>query len=234
MALPKLAIPEYECELPVSNIKVKYRPFLVKEEKLLYLAMESQKEKEMVNAVKTIIKNCTDLKVNLNKIPTFEIEYLFLRIRAKAVGEISEFTVTCPDDEKTTVDVKLPLEQIEIQQDENHSKEIKLDDKVGIVMQYPSLDLFVDQNLREDPNIEDMFKLAAQCIEKVYDEEEVYDKFTLKEALDFIGELNSEQFQKIQDFFDTIPKLRHELTVTNPKTNVESTIPLEGLAAFFG
>lgn len=234
MALPKLAIPEYECELPVSNLKVKYRPFLVKEEKLLYLAMESQKEKEMVNAVKTIIKNCTDLKVNLNKIPTFEIEYLFLRIRAKAVGEISEFTVTCPDDEKTTVDVKLPLEQIEIQQDENHSKEIKLDDKVGIVMQYPSLDLFVDQNLREDPNIEDMFKLAAQCIEKVYDEEEVYDKFTLKEALDFIGELNSEQFQKIQDFFDTIPKLRHELTVTNPKTNVESTIPLEGLAAFFG
>tara|TARA_B100000287_G_scaffold119114_1_gene111089 strand:+ start:18251 stop:18955 length:705 start_codon:yes stop_codon:yes gene_type:complete len=234
MALPKLAIPEYECELPVSNLKVKYRPFLVKEEKLLYLAMESQKEKEMVNAVKTIIKNCTDLKVNLNKIPTFEIEYLFLRIRAKAVGEISEFTVTCPDDEKTTVDVKLPLESIEIQQDENHSKEIKLDDKVGIVMQYPSLDLFVDQNLREDPNIEDMFKLAAQCIEKVYDEEEVYDKFTLKEALDFIGELNSEQFQKIQDFFDTIPKLRHELTVTNPKTNVESTIPLEGLAAFFG
>ena len=194
----------------------------------------SQKEKEMVNAVKTIIKNCTDLKVNLNKIPTFEIEYLFLRIRAKAVGEISEFTVTCPDDEKTTVDVKLPLESIEIQQDENHSKEIKLDDKVGIVMQYPSLDLFVDQNLREDPNIEDMFKLAAQCIEKVYDEEEVYDKFTLKEALDFICELNSEQFQKIQDFFDTIPKLRHELTVTNPKTNVESTIPLEGLAAFFG
>ena len=234
MALPKLAIPEYECELPVSNLKVKYRPFLVKEEKLLYLAMESQKEKEMVNAVKTIIKNCTDLKVNLNKIPTFEIEYLFLRIRAKAVGEISEFTVTCPDDEKTTVDVKLPLESIEIQQDENHSKEIKLDDKVGIVMQYPSLDLFVDQNLREDPNIEDMFKLAAQCIEKVYDEEEVYDKFTVKEALDFIGELNSEQFQKIQDFFDTIPKLRHELTVTNPKTNVESTIPLEGLAAFFG
>ena len=234
MALPKLAIPEYECELPVSNLKVKYRPFLVKEEKLLYLAMESQKEKEMVNAVKTIIKNCTDLKVNLNKIPTFEIEYLFLRIRAKAVGEISEFTVTCPDDEKTTVDVKLPLESIEIQQDENHSKEIKLDDKVGIVMQYPSLDLFVDQNLREDPNIEDMFKLAAQCIEKVYDEEEVYDKFTLKEALDFIGELNSEQFQKIQDFFDTIPKLRHELTVTNPKTNVESTIPLEGLATFFG
>ena len=113
MALPKLAIPEYECELPVSNLKVKYRPFLVKEEKLLYLAMESQKEKEMVNAVKTIIKNCTDLKANLNKIPTFEIEYLFLRIRAKAVGEISEFTVTCPDDNKTTVDVKLPLEHIE-------------------------------------------------------------------------------------------------------------------------
>tara|TARA_B100000131_G_scaffold214593_1_gene206306 strand:- start:20314 stop:21018 length:705 start_codon:yes stop_codon:yes gene_type:complete len=234
MALPKLAIPEYECELPVSNLKVKYRPFLVKEEKLLYLAMESQKEKEMVNAVKTIIKNCTDLKANLNKIPTFEIEYLFLRIRAKAVGEISEFTVTCPDDNKTTVDVKLPLEQIEIQQDDEHTKDIKLSETVGIVMKYPSLDLFIDQNLRDDPNIEDMFKLAAQCIDKVYDADEVYDSFTLKEALDFIGDLNSEQFQQVQKFFDTIPKLKHDLVVTNPKTNVESTIPLEGLAAFFG
>lgn len=234
MALPKLAIPEYECELPVSNLKVKYRPFLVKEEKLLYLAMESQKEKEMVNAVKTIIKNCTDLKANLNKIPTFEIEYLFLRIRAKAVGEISEFTVTCPDDNKTTVDVKLPLEQIEIQQDDEHTKDIKLSETVGIVMKYPSLDLFIDQNLRDDPNIEDMFKLAAQCIDKVYDADEVYDSFTLKEALDFIGDLNSDQFQQVQKFFDTIPKLKHDLVVTNPKTNVESTIPLEGLAAFFG
>ena len=234
MALPKLAIPEYECELPVSKLKVKYRPFLVKEEKLLYLAMESQKEKEMVNAVKTIIKNCTDLKTNLNKIPTFEIEYLFLRIRAKAVGEISEFTVTCPDDNKTTVDVKLPLEHIEIFQDEEHTKDIKLNDSVGLVMKYPSLDLFIDQNLRDDPNIEDMFKLAAQCIDKVYDADEVFDSFTLKEALDFIGDLNSDQFQQVQKFFDTIPKLKHDLVVTNPKTNVESTIPLEGLAAFFG
>jgi len=234
MALPKLAIPEYECELPVSNLKVKYRPFLVKEEKLLYLAMESQKEKEMVNAVKTIIKNCTDLKANLNKIPTFEIEYLFLRIRAKAVGEISEFTVTCPDDNKTTVDVKLPLEQIEIHEDEEHTKDIKLNESVGLVMKYPSLDLFIDQNLRDDPNIEDMFKLAAQCIDKVYDADEVFDSFTLKEALDFIGDLNSDQFQQVQKFFDTIPKLKHDLVVTNPKTNVESTIPLEGLAAFFG
>lgn len=234
MALPKLAIPEYECELPVSNLKVKYRPFLVKEEKLLYLAMESQKEKEMVNAVKTIIKNCTDLKANLNKIPTFEIEYLFLRIRAKAVGEISEFTVTCPDDNKTTVDVKLPLEHIEIIQDEEHTKDIKLTDSVGILMKYPSMDLFIDQNLRDDPNIEDMFKLAAQCIDKVYDSDEVFDSFTLKEALDFIGDLNSDQFQQVQKFFDTIPKLKHDLVVTNPKTKVESTIPLEGLAAFFG
>ena len=206
MALPKLAIPEYECELPVSNLKVKYRPFLVKEEKLLYLAMESQKEKEMVNAVKTIIKNCTDLKANLNKIPTFEIEYLFLRIRAKAVGEISEFTVTCPDDNKTTVDVKLPLEHIEIIQDEEHTKDIKLTDSVGILMKYPSMDLFIDQNLRDDPNIEDMFKLAAQCIDKVYDSDEVFDSFTLKEALDFIGDLNSDQFQQVQKFFDTISK----------------------------
>ena len=234
MPLPKLAIPEYECTLPVTGLKVKYRPFLVKEEKLLYLAMESQQEKEMVNAVKTIIKNCTDLKKNLDKLPTFEIEYIFLRIRAKAVGEISEFVVTCPDDNKTTVDVKLPLQNIEVTIPENHTTHIDLDGKIKMEMKYPSMDFFVDSNMRDEPTIEDMFKLSAQCIDKIYDDEEIYDSFTLKEAQDFIEGLNSEQFQKVQQFFDTIPKLRHELDVVNPKTKVVSTIPLEGLAAFFG
>lgn len=234
MPLPKLVVPEYTCTLPISGRKVKYRPFLVKEEKLLYLAMESQKESEMVSAVKTIIKNCTDIKKDIDKLPTFEIEYIFLRIRAKAVGEVSEFVVTCPDDNETTVEVRLPLEQIDVVVDPDHTNMIDLGGDIKMEMKYPSLDVFIDQNMKENPDIEDMFKLAASCIDKVYDAEEIYESFTQKEALDFLGELNSEQFQQVQKFFDTIPKLKHDLVVTNPKTKVESTIPLEGLAAFFG
>ena len=188
----------------------------------------------MVNAVKTIIKNCTDIKKDIDKLPTFEIEYIFLRIRAKAVGEVSEFVVTCPDDNETTVEVRLPLEQIDVVVDPDHTNMIDLGGDIKMEMKYPSLDVFIDQNMKENPDIEDMFKLAASCIDKVYDAEEIYESFTQKEALDFLGELNSEQFQQVQKFFDTIPKLKHDLVVTNPKTKVESTIPLEGLAAFFG
>ncbi len=233
MPLPKLAIPEYELELPLTGTKVTYRPFLVKEEKLLYLAMESQDNKQMVKAVKTIIKNCTNLKGNVDNLATFEIEYIFLRIRAVAVGEISEFKITAPDDDETSVAVKVPLQEVDVQIPDGHDKKIQLDDKVGIVMKYPSLDAFIQQNMSENPTVDDIFEMAAKCIDQVYDEEEVYDSFSHKEALEFLENLNSEQFALIQNFFETMPKLQHTIEVYNPKTKVKSEVVLEGLASFF-
>lgn len=233
MPLPKLAIPEYELTMPISGTKVAYRPFLVKEEKLLYLAMESQNDKEMIKAVKTIIKNCTNLKNKVEDLATFEIEYIFLKIRGKAVGEVSEFKVTCPDDEETQVEVSVPLDMVDVVVPENHKQKIKLDDKVGVVMKYPSLEVFVNQNMSDNPSMDDVFKLAANCIGQVYDDEEVYDSFTTKEALEFLENLNSEQFAKIQEFFETMPKLQYTLPINNPKTGVTSEIVLEGLASFF-
>lgn len=233
MPLPKLAIPEYDLTLPISGTKVTYRPFLVKEEKLLYLAMESQDDKQMMKAVKTIIKNCTNLKGKVEDLATFEIEYIFLRIRAVAVGEVSEFKITCPDDEETKVDVMVPLPEVGVVIPDDHEPKIDLDGNVGILMKYPSLDVFVSQNMADDPDIEDVFKLAASCIAQVYDQDEVYDSFTQAEALEFLEGLNSEQFAKVQRFFETMPKLSYTLTVLNPKTKVESDVVLEGLASFF-
>ena len=233
MPLPKLAIPEYEATLPVTGTKISYRPFLVKEEKLLYLAMESQDNKQMVKAVKTIIINCTNLKTKVESLSTFEIEYIFLKIRSVAVGETSEFKVTCPDDEKTQVDVSIPLAEVKVEIPDDHNAEIDLDGNVGVKMKYPSLDVFIQQNLSDNPDIEDVFELAAGCIGQVYDKEEVYDSFTKKEALEFLEDLNADQFGKIQQFFETMPKLSYKLKVTNPNTKVESELVLEGLASFF-
>ena len=233
MPLPKLAIPAYEATLPVTGTKISYRPFLVKEEKLLYLAMESQDNKQMVKAVKTIIKNCTNLKTKVESLSTFEIEFIFLKLRSVAVGETSEFKVTCPDDEKTQVDVSIPLAEVKVEIPDDHNAEIDLDGNVGVKMKYPSLDVFIQQNLSDNPDIEDVFELAAGCIGQVYDKEEVYDSFTKKEALEFLEDLNADQFGKIQQFFETMPKLSYKLKVTNPNTKVESELVLEGLASFF-
>jgi hypothetical protein len=232
MPLPKIAVPEYDCRLPVSGTKVSYRPFLVKEEKLLYLAMESQDEKEMIKAVKNILKSCTDVK-DVDKLATFEIEYLFLRIRSKAVGETSEFKITCEDDGETMVSVELNLEEVDVVIPKEHRKILKIADDLKVEMKYPALSAFVDRNMKDTPTMDDVFDLAADCIDKVYQGEETYDSFTKKEALDFIGDMNNEQFQKIQQFFETMPKLQHTLKVVNPKTKVENEIVLEGLAAFF-
>ena len=233
MPLPKLSIPEYEATLPVTGTKISYRPFLVKEEKLLYLAMESQDNKQMIKAVKTIIKNCTNLKTKVEDLATFEIEYIFLKIRSVAVGEVSEFKVLCPDDEKTEVTVSVPLGDVGVDIPEEHNAKIQLDENVGVVMKYPSLDIFIKQNLSENPDIEDIFELAATCIGQVFDKEEVYDSFTKAEALEFLENLNAEQFQKVQKFFETMPKLSHTVKVKNPKTKKESDLVLEGLASFF-
>ena len=233
MPLPKLSIPEYEATLPVTGTQISYRPFLVKEEKLLYLAMESQDNKQMIKAVKTIIKNCTNLKTKVEDLATFEIEYIFLKIRSVAVGEVSEFKVLCPDDEKTEVTVSVPLGDVGVDIPEEHNAKIQLDENVGVVMKYPSLDIFIKQNLSENPDIEDIFELAATCIGQVFDKEEVYDSFTKAEALEFLENLNAEQFQKVQKFFETMPKLSHTVKVKNPKTKKESDLVLEGLASFF-
>ncbi len=233
MPLPKLAIPEYEATLPVTGTQISYRPFLVKEEKLLYLAMESQDNKQMIKAVKTIIKNCTNLKTKVEDLATFEIEYIFLKIRSVAVGEVSEFKVLCPDDEKTEVTVSVPLSDVGVDIPEEHNAKIQLDENVGVVMKYPSLDVFIKQNLSENPDIDDIFELAATCIGQVFDKEEVYDSFTKAEALEFLENLNAEQFQKVQKFFETMPKLSHTVKVKNPKTKKESDLVLEGLASFF-
>mgnify|MGYP003150188913 FL=1 len=233
MPLPKLAIPEYEATLPVTGTKISYRPFLVKEEKLLYLAMESQDNKQMVKAVKTIIKNCTNLKSKVEQLATFEIEYIFLKIRSVAVGETSEFKVTCPDDEKTQVNVEVPLSEVSVIIPDGHKSEIDLDGNVGVKMKYPSLDVFIQQNLSDNPDVQDVFELAASCIGQVYDKEEVYDSFSKAEALEFLENLNADQFQKVQTFFETMPKLSYTIEVYNPNTKKKSDLVLEGLASFF-
>ena len=233
MPLPKLSIPDYECVLPRGQ-KVTYRPFLVREEKLLYLAMETQDNKEMIKAVKEIIKNCTNLK-KLDDLATFDIEYLFLKIRGKSVGEVSEFKITCPDDEKTQVDVEVNLDEVKVQIPKEHTTILKVTDEVTITMKYPSLDVFVKNNLVDNPGVDDLFKLAASCTESIAEGEDVYEgkDSTTKELVEFYENMNSQQFALVQQFIETMPKLSHTLEVFNPKTEVTSPILLEGLASFF-
>ena len=233
MPLPKLSIPDYECVLPRGQ-KVTYRPFLVREEKLLYLAMETQDNKEMIKAVKEIIKNCTNLK-KLDDLATFDIEYLFLRIRGKSVGEVSEFKITCPDDEKTQVDVEVNLDDVKVVIPKEHTTILKVTDEVTITMKYPSLDVFVKNNLVDNPGVDDLFKLAASCTESIAEGEDVYEgkDSTTKELVEFYENMNSQQFALVQKFFETMPKLSHTIEVFNPKTEVTSPILLEGLASFF-
>jgi len=236
MPLPKLVVPEYELELPSTRETVKYRPFLVKEEKLLLTAMQLGEEKDMMNAVKTIIKNCTNLKGRVEELSTFDIEYVFLRIRSKSVGEVSRVMVTCPDDGETQVEVDIDLEQINVVFPEGHKTKIELTDDVGVIMKYPSLDMFIKMNfVGEDITVDNMFELSVSCMSQIYEGEEVYDcrSYTKKEVMEFLEGLKSDQFQKVQEFFTTMPKLEHEIEVENPKTNVKSTVKLEGLGSFF-
>jgi hypothetical protein len=236
MPLPKLVTPEYDLTLPCTKEKIKYRPFLVKEEKILIMAMESEDEKQIINAVKTIIKNCTTLKKKVEDLPTFEIEYLFLKIRSKSVGEISNITLICPDDEETEVSVEINLDEVEVTIPKEHTTNIKVNDSVGVIMKYPSLDTFVKNNFNtESPNIETAFELASSCVEQIYEGEDVWESkdVTKKELMDFIESMDNKQFTKIQQFFDTMPKLEKVVSVTNPKTGIESEVKIEGLASFF-
>ena len=238
MPLPKIATPTYELELPSTGQSIKYRPFLVKEEKVLVIALESEDNKQITTAIKAVLKSCILTKgVKVESLPTFDIEYLFLNIRGKSVGEELEVNVICPDDGETTVSVTISLDEIEVQKDENHSNKIKIDDSIMMELKYPSLDQFIKNNFDfNDKNAMDQsFDLIASCIDKVYTEDEVWATAdcTKKEVKEFLESMNSQQFKEIEAFFESMPKLSHTIKVTNPNTKVESDVVLEGLASFF-
>ena len=240
MPLPTISTPTYELVLPSSNRKIKFRPFLVKEEKILILAMESQDTKQIANAVKNVITHCILTKgIKVDKLSTFDIEYLFLNIRGKSVGEDIEVMVTCPDDGKTQVPTLINIDSIKVQKSDDHESDIKLDDTYTLRMKYPSLNEFIKSNFAggvDDMNVDDTFDLIASCIEQVYSEEESWSSAdcTKKELKDFLEQLDSKQFKNIEKFFETMPKLSHTVTVINPNTKKENKIVLEGLQNFFG
>ena len=238
MPLPTIATPTYELELPSTGKKIKYRPFLVKEEKLLVLALETEDTKQITTAIKSVLKSCVLTKgVKVETLPTFDIEYLFLNIRGKSVGEELEVKVICPDDEKTEVPITIDLDEVKVQKSEGHDKQLKLDDKLMMEMKYPSLEQFIKNNFDfNDANqMEQSFDLIGSCIDKIYSEDEVWATAdcTKKEVKEFLESMNSSQFKDIEKFFETMPKLSHTIKVKNPKTKVESEVVLEGLASFF-
>ena len=239
MPLPKIATPTYELELPSTGKSIKYRPFLVKEEKVLVIALESEDTKQITNAIKAVLKNCVLTKgIKVETLPTFDIEFLFLNIRGKSVGEEIEVNIICPDDEETNVPVFIDLDSIQVQRSDDHTNQIKLDDDLMMEMKYPSLEQFIKNNFdfQEGNQMDQSFELIATCIDKIYNEDEVWATAdcTKKEVKDFLESMNSSQFKEIEKFFETMPKLKHTIEVTNPNTKVTSEVVLEGLASFFG
>lgn len=237
MALPQVGYPTYELELPSNGKTVKYRPFLVKEEKVLLLALESEDEKQITNAVKDLIKNCVITRgVKVDQLPLFDLEFLFLRIRAASIGETLNLTVTCLDDNTTKVDVQIDINDIEVKKQSNHSPKIEFSEDFGVVMNYPSMQRFIDMDfLQKELTTEEVFDLIAEGIEQIYNGDEVYDSTTTtkKEFREFVESLTTKQFENIQKFYETSPKLQHTFSVTNPNTGEESEYVLEGLQSFF-
>ena len=240
MPLPKITTPTYELELPSTGKKIKYRPFLVKEEKILILALESENTKQITTSIKSILKECIQTRgVKIDTLPIFDIEYLFLNVRGKSVSEALELVVTCPDDSETTVPVKVYIDEIGVVKDPDHKNDINLDDKLTLRMKYPSLDEFIknnfDFNSRDEGALEQSFEIIASCIDQVYNEEESWaaSDCTKKELLEWVETLNTNQFKLIESFFSSMPKLSHTIKVKNPNTKVESDVTLEGLSSFF-
>ena len=237
MALPKLTTPTYELEVPSTDEKIKYRPFLVREEKILLIALESGESKDIINAVKDIVTACTFDKLDLGTMPMFDVEYVFLNIRAKSVGEISSLRLLCPDDKETYANVEVNLSEVTVQVEKEHNEKIELTDEMGIIMTYPSIDSMANTGITEI-SAENMLEVIGSCILQIYDKkgEEVFEAKdqTKKEITDFIEQFNTKQFQKLQEYFDTMPKLKHMVEIENPKTKVKSKIMLQGLNDFFG
>jgi len=237
MALPRLDVPIYELVIPSTDEKIKFRPFLVKEEKILLIAMESGKSEDMIQSVKDIVDECTFNKLKLGEMPMFDVEYLFLNIRAKSVGEVSKLKVLCQDDMKTYANVEIDLNEVQVEVDGDiHSNKIELTDEMGVIMKYPTIDSFTKNGIK-NITAANMIDVIASCVEQIYDKkgEEVYDSkdSTQKELIDFVEQLNTTQFQEVQKFFDTMPRLQHTITVMNPKTKVESEVTLTGINDFF-
>ena len=239
MPLPKIATPTYELVLPSTGKKIKYRPFLVKEEKILILALESEDPKQITNAIKTTLKSCISTRgIKVEDLPTFDIEYIFLNIRGKSVGESIDVLVTCPDDGETQVEHKIYIDEIQIEKDEKHNPDIKLDHSLTLRMKYPSLNEFVKNNfnISDDNTLQASMDIIVSCIDVVYSEDESWAAAdcTKKELDEWLGTLNTSQFKEIEYFFETMPKLIHKVKVMNPNTKVESEVTLEGLTSFFG
>ena len=241
MPLPTIATPTYELTLPSTGKKIKYRPFLVKEEKLLILALDSKDQVEITNSVKDVLKKCVLTRgIKIDDLPTFDIEYLFLNVRAKSVGEDINLVVTCPDDKETEVPVTIYVDEIEVIKSKEHNKDITLDKDMTLRMKYPSLNQFVENNFNVEDNpettVNKTFQLVADCMETVFTKEDAWDSndYSPEERMQFIEQLSSKQFKEVEKFFATMPKLSLTIEVTNPNTKKKSSIVLEGLADFFG
>ena len=241
MPLPTIETPTYELKMPSSGKKIKYRPFLVKEEKILIIALESRNQNEITNAVKDVLKKCILTRgVKVDDLPTFDIEYIFLNIRAKSIGEDIRLTVTCPDDRETQVPVTIYEDEIKVTKPEGHTNDVVIDDKLTLRMKYPSLNQFVENNFEVDDDPEVLvnktFKVVADCMDTVFTEEDAWEAkdYTSSERVKFVEQLNSKQYKKVENFFATMPKLSHTIEVVNPNTKKKSSIVLEGLADFFG
>jgi|TARA_B100001964_G_scaffold106245_1_gene118697 hypothetical protein len=235
MALPILETATYELTLPSTDVKIKYRPFLVKEEKILLMALESGENKQITSALKEIVSTCTFNAINVNLLPTFDLEYVFLQIRAKSVGEVVKVKLLCPDDKKTYGEVEVDLTKVEVHVDDKHDNKIQINDKVSILMKYPTIDAI-------DPNVdttklktENLFQIIANSIHEIYEGDKVHNvkDYTKEDIQKFIDGLNTSHFNKIQGFFNTMPKLQHDVEVVNPKTKVKSKMTLSGLSDFF-
>ena len=239
MPLPKINTPTYEMELPSSGKKIKYRPFLVKEEKILLIALETEDMKQISDGLIQILNNCIITRgIKVQSLATFDIEYLFLNVRARSVGETVEIQLSCPDDGETTVDVEIDIDLIKVQKSKEHKNIIKLDDAYSMKLRYPSFEQFIGNNFEINDNVSDVTKsldMITSCIEMVYDKEESWSasECSKKELTEFVDQLNSKQFKEIEKFFETMPKLSHTVKLKNPNTNVESDVVLEGLASFF-
>ena len=236
MALPKIGVPTFELELPSTKKVIKYRPFIVKEEKVLLLALESEDEAQIVSAVKDLIKNCVQSRIKVEDLPAFDLEYIFLKIRAAAVGEIVDMNVTCTDDNTTQVQTQININDVEVYFPEGHTNKVMLTDNLGITMKYPGMQRFIEAEfLEKDIKTEEVFNFIADSIEQIFDAEEVYDSSTTskKEFREFVEGLTTKQFEAIQSFYETMPKLQHKFTVINPNTGKESEYTIEGLQNFF-
>tara|TARA_B100001250_G_scaffold410601_1_gene437378 strand:- start:1078 stop:1839 length:762 start_codon:yes stop_codon:yes gene_type:complete len=237
MALPQVALPTYELELPSNGKKVKYRPFVVKEEKLLLLALDSKDDKEIERAIKNLLKSCVQSRLKVDDLPVFDLEYLFLNIRAVSVGEDIEMNITCRDDEKTQVKYNFNIAEVGIYRPEGHTNKIKLSDEMGLIMKYPGFDQFVSGSIvGEDVTPDGVVEVIAECIDQIYDGEEVYDSSTTtkKEFIQFVEGLTNKQFEQVQDFFESAPRLEHKFKITNPNTGIENEYVIRGLQNFFG